>query len=204
MFCRWTQSTTRFFNALKATAADVDESSLPHQAARFAKRPREIRFDHAGTSAEASDLEHGTEDHDRFGHVVQQGAGDDRGALAVWRRNGAGRSRDSSAEHCPFDGRIRGRLGARTTELFEHVLPDSIRRDLARSRPELVATARFFELVEVEFCTPRYDDFPALNLARRAGETGGTLPAVMNAANEVAVSAFLDRQSEVPANLADC
>ena len=41
------------------------------------------------------------------------------------------------------------------------------------------------------FITPRYDDFPALNLARRAGDTGGTLPAVMNAANEVAVAAFL-------------
>src|SRR5438270_8086831 len=47
-------------------------------------------------------------------------------------------------------------------------------------------------LSKLEFFTPRYDDFPALNLARRAGETGGTLPAVMNAANEVAVSAFLN------------
>jgi len=32
--------------------------------------------------------------------------------------------------------------------------------------------------------------FPALNLARRAGESGGTMPAVYNAANEVAVDAF--------------
>jgi 1-deoxy-D-xylulose-5-phosphate reductoisomerase len=46
----------------------------------------------------------------------------------------------------------------------------------------------------LEFFTPRYEDFPALNLARRAGETGGTLPGVMNAANEIAVGAFLDRQ----------
>jgi 1-deoxy-D-xylulose-5-phosphate reductoisomerase len=50
----------------------------------------------------------------------------------------------------------------------------------------------------LEFFTPRYDDFPALNLARRAGETGGTLPAVMNAANEVAVAGFLDRQVRFP------
>ena len=56
--------------------------------------------------------------------------------------------------------------------------PDPIRRDLARSRAEYFAAARFREAVEVEFFTPRYDDFPALNLARRAGETGGTLPAV--------------------------
>ncbi|MGB0993029.1 MAG: 1-deoxy-D-xylulose-5-phosphate reductoisomerase [Akkermansiaceae bacterium] len=50
----------------------------------------------------------------------------------------------------------------------------------------------FAELGKLEFEAPRYDDFPALNLARRAGETGGTLPAVYNAANEVAVDAFCD------------
>jgi 1-deoxy-D-xylulose-5-phosphate reductoisomerase len=37
-----------------------------------------------------------------------------------------------------------------------------------------------------------------LNLARRAGETGGTMPAVLNAANEVAVAAFLDRKIRFP------
>ena len=56
----------------------------------------------------------------------------------------------------------------------------------------------FSKLSKLEFSTPRYDDFPALSLARRAGETGGTLPAVMNAANEVAVSAFLDRKVRFP------
>jgi 1-deoxy-D-xylulose-5-phosphate reductoisomerase len=56
----------------------------------------------------------------------------------------------------------------------------------------------FSKLSSLEFFTPRYDDFPALNLARRAGETGGTLPAVMNAANEVAVAGFLDRQVRFP------
>jgi 1-deoxy-D-xylulose-5-phosphate reductoisomerase len=50
----------------------------------------------------------------------------------------------------------------------------------------------------LEFEVPRYEDFPALNLARRAGETEGTLPAVMNAANEVAVSAFLEREIRFP------
>jgi 1-deoxy-D-xylulose-5-phosphate reductoisomerase len=37
-----------------------------------------------------------------------------------------------------------------------------------------------------------------LNLARRAGEVGGTLPAVLNAANEVAVEAFAQRQINFP------
>ncbi len=53
-------------------------------------------------------------------------------------------------------------------------------------------------MAKLEFAQPRYDDFPALNLARKAGETGGTLPAVMNAANEIAVAAFLDRQVRFP------
>ncbi|MCP5536334.1 MAG: 1-deoxy-D-xylulose-5-phosphate reductoisomerase [Akkermansiaceae bacterium] len=50
----------------------------------------------------------------------------------------------------------------------------------------------FAELARLDFEAPRYDDFPALDLARWAGETGGTLPAVYNAANEVAVDAFCD------------
>jgi len=56
----------------------------------------------------------------------------------------------------------------------------------------------FATLGKLEFEIPRYNDFPALNLARRAGETSGTLPAVMNAANEVAVAAFLNRQLRFP------
>src|SRR5437667_7609298 len=60
--------------------------------------------------------------------------------------------------------------------------------------PNTLPPLDFSKLSKLEFFTPRYDDFPALNLARCAGETGGTLPAVMNAANEIAVAAFLDRQ----------
>jgi 1-deoxy-D-xylulose-5-phosphate reductoisomerase len=40
--------------------------------------------------------------------------------------------------------------------------------------------------------------FPALELARRAGEVGGTLPAVLNAANEVAVEAFVNGRINFP------
>src|SRR5213595_3367554 len=64
--------------------------------------------------------------------------------------------------------------------------------------PNTLPPLDFGKLSKLEFFTPRYDDFPALNLARRAGETGGTLPAVMNAANEVAVAAFLDRRLRFP------
>jgi 1-deoxy-D-xylulose-5-phosphate reductoisomerase len=65
--------------------------------------------------------------------------------------------------------------------------------------PNTLPPLDFSTLSKLEFFTPRYDDFPALNLARRAGEVGGTLPAVMNAANEVAVAGFLDRQLRFPA-----
>jgi 1-deoxy-D-xylulose-5-phosphate reductoisomerase len=64
--------------------------------------------------------------------------------------------------------------------------------------PNSLPPLDFGKLRQLEFATPRYDDFPALNLARRAGEEGGTLPAVLNAANEVAVSAFLDRKISFP------
>jgi len=64
--------------------------------------------------------------------------------------------------------------------------------------PNTLPPLDFSKLSKLEFSTPRYDDFPALNLARRAGETGGTLPAVMNAANEVAVAGFLERQVRFP------
>jgi 1-deoxy-D-xylulose-5-phosphate reductoisomerase len=45
--------------------------------------------------------------------------------------------------------------------------------------------------VKLEFEAPDLETFPLLALARRAGERGGTYPCVFNAANEVAVAAFL-------------
>ncbi|MEY2538059.1 MAG: 1-deoxy-D-xylulose-5-phosphate reductoisomerase [Verrucomicrobiota bacterium] len=64
--------------------------------------------------------------------------------------------------------------------------PDRVRNSL----PPL----DFGTLSKLEFFRPRYDDFPALNLARQAGDAGGTMPAVLNAANEAAVEAFLQRR----------
>jgi 1-deoxy-D-xylulose-5-phosphate reductoisomerase len=46
----------------------------------------------------------------------------------------------------------------------------------------------------LEFAPPDEDAFPCLALARAAGETGGSAPCVLNAANEVAVAAFLDER----------
>jgi 1-deoxy-D-xylulose-5-phosphate reductoisomerase len=43
----------------------------------------------------------------------------------------------------------------------------------------------------LEFSAPDADTFAMLRLAREAGERGGTCPCTFNAANEVAVAAFL-------------
>lgn len=50
------------------------------------------------------------------------------------------------------------------------------------------------KIASLTFEEPDTDRFPSLHLARRAGEVGGTLPAVLNAANEVAVEAFCNRK----------
>jgi len=48
------------------------------------------------------------------------------------------------------------------------------------------------KMAALEFRAPDVLKFPSLRLARHAAETGGTLPAILNAANEVGVQYFLD------------
>jgi len=66
-----------------------------------------------------------------------------------------------------------------------------------RQRSERVQT-NLAKLGQLTFEEPDEERFPALRLARKAGEVGGTLPAVLNAANEVAVSAFVQRRINFP------
>lgn len=61
----------------------------------------------------------------------------------------------------------------------ERAESDRVKTDLAK-------------LGRLDFEAPDVERFPAIGLARRAGTEGGTLPAVFNAANEVAVEAFCD------------
>ncbi len=65
----------------------------------------------------------------------------------------------------------------------------------ALSYPERAATPveplDMSEGLSLEFEPPDLETFPLLALARRAGEKGGTYPCAYNAANEVAVQAFL-------------
>src|SRR5205085_4108302 len=66
----------------------------------------------------------------------------------------------------------------------------------ALTYPERAASQRvqtnLASLGSLTFEEPDLERFPALTLARKAGEIGGTLPAVLNAANEVAVDAFIN------------
>ena len=67
----------------------------------------------------------------------------------------------------------------------------------ARSASDRVQTD-FPKIGTLTFEEPDVDRFPAVELARRAGDTCGTLPAVLNAANEVAVEAFVNRKINFP------
>jgi 1-deoxy-D-xylulose-5-phosphate reductoisomerase len=64
--------------------------------------------------------------------------------------------------------------------------PDRVANDRVQTNLARLGTLTFEE--------PDPERFPALGLARKAGEIGGTLPAVLNAANEVAVDAFINRR----------
>ncbi|GAB6041473.1 1-deoxy-D-xylulose-5-phosphate reductoisomerase [Endothiovibrio diazotrophicus] len=57
-----------------------------------------------------------------------------------------------------------------------------------------VADLDLFALARFDFEAPDFERFPCLRLAYDAIRTGGTAPAILNAANEVAVAAFLDRR----------
>ena len=57
-----------------------------------------------------------------------------------------------------------------------------------------VKSLNLLEVARLDFEAPDPARFPCLKLAYRAARTGGTMPAILNAANEVAVQAFLDHR----------
>ncbi len=72
----------------------------------------------------------------------------------------------------------------------------------ALTYPDRAASDRvqtnFPKIGSLTFEEPDAERFPAIELARQAGEVGGTLPAVLNAANEIAVEAFVNRKIDFP------
>ena len=96
------------------------------------------------------------------------------------------------------DGSVKAHLG--TTDM-------RIPIQYALSYPERwaapVEPLDFTKLGSLEFAAPDTDTFRCLALARAAGERGGTLPCVMNAANEIAVAAFLAEEGSY-LGIAEC
>lgn len=69
-----------------------------------------------------------------------------------------------------------------------------------------VSSLNLFTVARLDFQAPDSERFPCLRLAREAADTGGTAPAILNAANEVAVDAFLNgvlRFDQIPVVIAE-
>ena len=69
-----------------------------------------------------------------------------------------------------------------------------------------VAALDLFKIARLDFQPPDEQRFPCLALARQAAEAGNSAPAMLNAANEVAVTAFLDKRmafTDIPRLIAE-
>ena len=87
------------------------------------------------------------------------------------------------------DGAVMAQLGTPDMKLpIQYALCWPERRPMGGERLD------FWKLAEIRFEKPDFDNFPGLSLAYESGRTGGSLPTVFNAANERAVSMFLNRK----------
>ncbi|MGN0404985.1 MAG: 1-deoxy-D-xylulose-5-phosphate reductoisomerase [Bariatricus sp.] len=87
------------------------------------------------------------------------------------------------------DGAVIAQLGTPDMKLpIQYALYYPERRYLPGDRVD------FWKIGHLDFEEPDMDTFYGLELAYEAGRTGGTLPTVFNAANELAVSQFLNRE----------
>lgn len=87
------------------------------------------------------------------------------------------------------DGAVMAQLGTPDMKLpIQYALFYPERRYLPGERLD------FWSMGQIAFEKPDMENFPGLKLAYEAGKTGGTLPTVFNAANERAVSKFLNRE----------
>ena len=84
------------------------------------------------------------------------------------------------------DGSVKAHLGATDMRIpIQYALSHPRRWETPVKPVDFTAIAR------MDFAEPDFDTFRCLGIALEAGRAGGTAPAVMNAANEVAVAAFL-------------
>ena len=89
-----------------------------------------------------------------------------------------------------IDGSIIAQLGVTDMRLmiqYALTYPDRL--------PTELPSLGFDSLARLEFFEPDFERFPCLRLAYEAMREGGTMPAALSAANEIAVASFLDRRS---------
>ena len=96
------------------------------------------------------------------------------------------------------DGSVKAHLG--TTDMR---IPIQFALSFPHRWEAPVQPLDFRTLGSLDFAAPDEKTFRCLALARHAGTVGGTLPCAMNAANEIAVAAFLDEQCSY-LGIADC
>lgn len=88
------------------------------------------------------------------------------------------------------DGAVMAQLGTPDMKLpIQYALYYPERRYLPGQRLDFAA------LTQITFEAPDFENFHGLKLAFEAGKTGGSMPTVFNAANELAVQKFLDRKT---------
>ena len=135
----------------------------------------------------------GGQDHDRLGHPDEQGPRGDRGALAVrHRRTTASTWSCIRSRSCTPSCELVRRRRARAPRAPGHARPDRLRAPpipTAWTCPCAASTSR--RSARSTSRRPTWTRFPCLRLAREAAQAGGTATCVLNAANEVAVHAFL-------------
>ncbi len=146
-----------------------------------------------GTGAQASHLGHGPANHHRLGVHVEQRIGDHRGLPPLRCAPVAGSGHGASAVHGALSRGVCRRLHLAQISVTDMRLP--ILYALAYpERPASTLTFDMTALKHLEFEPPDFERFPCLRLAYDAAEKGGAHCIALNAADEVAVEAFLERR----------
>ncbi|MDO8723444.1 MAG: 1-deoxy-D-xylulose-5-phosphate reductoisomerase [Syntrophales bacterium] len=92
-----------------------------------------------------------------------------------------------------IDGSVIAQLGKPDMKL-----PIAYALSFPERTPSMEAPLNLLTVGPLEFFPPDFDKFPNMKLAYEAGRQGGTMPAVLNAANEVAVQAFIEKRISFP------
>ncbi|HLE17586.1 MAG TPA: 1-deoxy-D-xylulose-5-phosphate reductoisomerase, partial [Syntrophales bacterium] len=92
-----------------------------------------------------------------------------------------------------IDGSLIAQLG-----IPDMKLPIAYALSFPERTPSMDSPLNLLTVGPLEFFPPDFDKFPNMKLAYEAGRLGGTMPAVLNAANEVAVQAFIEKRIRFP------